>query len=534
MRVALSWPGADEEGARRSGATLARRLQVRFFLGVAGANLLAAVVVFLFLTLVMPAPADAEDDWASFRLNVLVMVGYLLVALPLGWLWTRSLFAPVTMWLSEGRAPTSSERDRTLQFPLQGYKVMGSLWGGAALLFGTLNAFSSPGLGALVGFGIALGGLTTCAVVVLWAERAMRDVIALALAGGVPEEPVGPRVGARMVLAWALATGIPLFGLVLAASAVLLGAEVSAERLAATALFLGALGLSIGLLAVWIAGRSVAEPVEEVRGALAEVERGNLEAEAPVSQGSEVGLLAAGFNRMVAGLRERERLRDLFGRHVGEDVARRALEHGVELGGEVRHCAVLFVDLVGSTGLAATRPPAEVVALLNRFFGLVVEVVRRHGGWVNKFEGDAALCVFGAPEDQPDAASRALAAARELRDRLNRELPMLEAGIGVSAGPAVAGNVGAPERLEYTVIGDPVNEAARLTELAKTSPGGVLASEAALAASDPAEAERWQLDGEVVLRGRGGPTRLASPTDSPAGAGEADQSLPAVTQDLRP
>ena len=125
-----------------------------------------------------------------------------------------------------------------------------------------------------------------------------------------------------------------------------------------------------------------------------------------VSDGSEVGLLQAGFNRMVAGLEERERLRDLFGRQVGEDVARRALERGVELGGEERDVAVLFVDLVGSTQLAAERPPAEVVALLNAFFGAVVAVVGAHGGAVNKFEGDAALCVFGAPLARDDARRR--------------------------------------------------------------------------------------------------------------------------------
>src|SRR5213079_4854 len=143
---------------------------------------------------------------------------------------------------------------------------------------------------------------------------------------------------------------------------------------------------------------------------------------------SEIGLLQAGVNRMVAGLREHERLRDLFGRHVGEDVARQALERGVELGGEVRDAAVLFVDLVGSTALAAERPPEEVLALLNRFFGVVVSVVQAHGGWVNKFEGDAALCVFGAPLDIDDPAGCALRAARAMRDRLAAELPALPAG----------------------------------------------------------------------------------------------------------
>ena len=142
--------------------------------------------------------------------------------------------------------------------------------------------------------------------------------------------------------------------------------------------------------------------------------------------------------------------------------------------------AVLFVDLVGSTALAARRPPTEVVALLNSFFAIVVEAAERHGGWVNKFEGDAALCVFGAPTATDDAAGDALAAARELRDRLAAELPELDAGIGVSAGRAVAGNIGAEERFEYTVIGDPVNEAARLCELAKKRPERVLASDAAL------------------------------------------------------
>ena len=118
---------------------------------------------------------------------------------------------------------------------------------------------------------------------------------------------------------------------------------------------------------------------------------------------SEFGLLQAGFNDMVRELSERQRLRDLFGRYVGEDVARRALESRPELGGQERNVAVLFVDLVGSTHFAATRPPAEVVGLLNEFFRIVVETVNRHGGFVNKFQGDAALAIFGAPLDIPTA-----------------------------------------------------------------------------------------------------------------------------------
>ena len=186
---------------------------------------------------------------------------------------------------------------------------------------------------------------------------------------------------------------------------------------------------------------------------------------------SELGLLQAGFNDMVRDLSERQRLRDLFGRYVGEDVARRALERGTELGGQERDVAVLFVDLVGSTQLAATRPPAEVVHLLNEFFRVVVDTVGRHGGFVNKFQGDAALAIFGAPIEHPDASGGALAAARELHDELLPVIGSAEFGIGVSSGRAIAGHIGAQARFEYTVIGDPVNEAARLTELAKLEVG---------------------------------------------------------------
>jgi class 3 adenylate cyclase len=173
-----------------------------------------------------------------------------------------------------------------------------------------------------------------------------------------------------------------------------------------------------------------------------------------------------------------------------------------------------FRETEGSTTLAATRPPTEVVALLNRFFTVVVDVVAGHGGFVNKFEGDAALAVFGAPIPLDDAAGQALAAARILAARLTDEMPDCSAGIGVSFGPVVAGNVGTERRFEYTVIGDPVNEAARLTEVAKTLPGRVAASAAMLDWTSTAEAARWKVGADVPLRGRTTGTRLATPLRS--------------------
>jgi adenylate cyclase len=183
---------------------------------------------------------------------------------------------------------------------------------------------------------------------------------------------------------------------------------------------------------------------------------------------------------------------------------RYAVEHGVGLGGEVREVSALFVDVVGSTAMAQRLAPTEVVALLNELFRLVVRAVGGEGGWVNKFEGDAALCVFGAPMAQPDHAARALRAARRLRDDL-MAWGGLDVGIGVSSGPAVAGNVGAEERYEYTVIGDPVNEAARLSEAAKAVPQRALASSGAVGAAGTGG---WLPAGALALRGRSEPTEV--------------------------
>jgi adenylate cyclase len=214
---------------------------------------------------------------------------------------------------------------------------------------------------------------------------------------------------------------------------------------------------------------------------------------------------------MVDGLKERERVRDLFGRHVGREVAAAAELQRPKLGGEELHAAVVFVDIVGSTQLVTGRPPADVVKLLNRFFTVIVEEVDHHHGLVNKFEGDAALAVFGAPVRLEHTEDEALAAARSIAERLRREVPECPAGIGVAAGQVVAGNIGAKERFEYTVIGEPVNEAARLCELAKSTPERLLASSDTVLNATEGESAHWSFGDTVTLRGHDEPTRLALP-----------------------
>ena len=316
-----------------------------------------------------------------------------------------------------------------------------------------------------------------------------------------------------MLLFWALGTGAPVTGLIVVAIMSLTLGEISLTKLAVVMLVLGGVILGFGLLVTWLNARAVVAPILGVRNALQQVEEGDLDTEVQVYDGTELGQLQAGFNQMVRGLRDREHLRDLFGKHVGRDVAEAAAIGDVELGGETRQVSVLFVDLIGSTALATEREPTEVVELLNRFFGVVVEEVDRHEGLVNKFIGDAVLAIFGAPVELDDHAGNALSAARAMAERLADEVPDLEAGIGVATGEAVAGNVGDESRFEYTVIGDAVNAAARLTELAKEVDGRLLAAWESVEAANDDEAGHWKRHDTVTLRGRSSETVLAVPAD---------------------
>jgi adenylate cyclase len=358
----------------------------------------------------------------------------------------------------------------------------------------------------------ALGATATGIIGYLQSERVLRPVAVAALRSGVPENVRAPGVILRLMLTWVLSTAVPLVAIILAVVSDKISLlHASAESLFNPVLLLALAALAIGAASTLLVSMSIADPLRQLRWALSEVQRGNYNAHMQIYDASELGLLQAGFNDMVRDLSERQRLRDLFGRYVGEDVARRALERGTELGGQERDVAVLFVDLVGSTQLAASRPPAEVVSLLNEFFRVVVDTVGRYGGFVNKFQGDAALAIFGAPIEHPDGAGAALAAARALHDELLPVLGSAEFGIGVSAGRAIAGHIGAQARFEYTVIGDPVNEAARLTELAKLEEGHVLASAIAVSGALDAEALCWDVAEVVELRGRSAPTQLARP-----------------------
>lgn len=496
------------------GGQLASWVELALSVTLIVANVIGAVVVALLITVVIPEPSVAVTGRVRLA-NVIAGAGYVAVAVPIGYAWGLRHFDGLAEWLASGAPPGAREQRMVLSGPPYLLKVQAVLWLGAVALFGALNATFAGSLARNFALTVALAGTTTCAITYLLGERVLRPITTRVLVGGLPERQSLPGITARALLAWGLGTGVAVVGLALVAAIALTGARTTVPKLSVTILALTATALAIGGLVTILAARATADPIHSIADALAQVQAGRFDVRVPVYDGTEIGLLQSGFNRMSAGLAERERLRDLFGRQVGADVARAALEGDIELGGEERDVAVLFVDLIGSTALASDRPPHEVVAIINRFFAVVVQAVDREGGWINKFEGDGALAIFGAPIALPDAYGRALAAARAAATELARQLPEYPAAVGVSAGLAVAGHIGETERYEYTVIGDPVNEAARLTELAKTVPGRVLASELVVRGAAAGEGAAWELGDTVTLRGRSRPTRLAYPVARP-------------------
>jgi adenylate cyclase len=458
------------------------------------ANLVGVVTVVLLLL-------GVEDGSGSAgRTPVLLAVAaYLLVAFPVGTVAGLRRQRVTNRWLMAGREPTGDEAEHALRLPVDTAVIAGLIWLVGAVLAGIVAAVAFPDarVGIRVAVATALGGVVTAGVTYLLVARAARSVTAIALAAHPPAGTLTLGVRPRLLLTWGLTSGVPLLGVVL----LYLDPSNPDGPGRLPVVFLVVVALLVGALATLLTARAVGQPLRDLRQAVTRVGEGDYDVAVLVDDAGEIGLLQEGVNRMAAGLAEREKLRDLFGRHVGTTVAQQALATGVSLGGEERTVASLFVDIAGSTSLVRRTGPEEMVGLLNRFFEVVVETIEDEGGLVNKFEGDAALCVFGAPTDHADPAGAALRAARRICDAV-AAAGEVDVGVGVACGRVWAGQVGAASRLEYTVIGDPVNEAARLTDLAKDHPCRAMASEATVLAAAPAERERWVRDAEVELRGR--------------------------------
>jgi class 3 adenylate cyclase len=237
-------------------------------------------------------------------------------------------------------------------------------------------------------------------------------------------------------------------------------------------------------VSVYFIGRSLLRPIRILSGAMSTVAGGDMSVRVPVTSNDEVGELTGQFNAMVEGLRERERIRETFGRYVDESVATAILQGGGNgvLAGETRDATILFTDVSGFTTIAETLPPDHLIGALNEYLETVLDPIRAHGGVVNTFIGDGLFASFNMPLSCPRHASAAIRAAVDIQRavagrRFGEAKVAFVTRIGISTGAVIGGSIGAGQRLSFTLLGDTVNLAARLEKLNKDHGTSILVAE---------------------------------------------------------
>lgn len=232
----------------------------------------------------------------------------------------------------------------------------------------------------------------------------------------------------------------------------------------------------------------------------------------PLVSADEFGYLSESINQMGQELKEKEALRETFGRVVDPGVRDHLMNLSADPEGEKREVTILFTDIRSFTGISEKNSPETVVKMLNLYLQKITDIIQSNNGSVNKFIGDAVMAVFNAPIENLAHRESAITSARQILEQmktLNAELelenlPQIEIGIGVHTGEAIAGTVGSRRRMEYTVIGDAVNVASRLESTNKSTGTKVLISEDSIVSSDSS----LKKVGRIKVRGRELPIRV--------------------------
>ncbi|WP_162460988.1 MULTISPECIES: adenylate/guanylate cyclase domain-containing protein [unclassified Mycolicibacterium] len=328
--------------------------------------------------------------------------------------------------------------------------------------------------------------------------------------------PVRVRVG----LAYRLLGTIPLIAVL---AGTIVAGLVGPHTIRTLAIGVGlsaAISVTIASPLLLLVTRSVTEPLRDLRRAADRVGDGDFSVRVPITSTDEIGLLATGFNAMTEGLAERERIRTAFGTYVDPAIVDHILADGggrLAEGEEVEITA-LFMDVRGFTGYSEQHPAREVVAMLNRLFAAVVPIVGQHGGYVDKFIGDGLLAVFGVPQRCSDHADRALAAALDIAATLHDRDGDPDVGIGLNSGTVVAGNLGGSGRFDFTVIGDPVNVAARVESATRQTGDTILLSQHTWELLSPAARADTVGRPAVPLKGKTQTVSLYAPATTQLGS----------------
>lgn len=291
------------------------------------------------------------------------------------------------------------------------------------------------------------------------------------------------------------------------------------EQLNIALLTIFAFGLLFSAAGTFAISRSITDPIANLNRSVAAIGRGDYAVRAKDSREDEIGDLAKAVNIMAAGLEEKEKVRNLLGKVVSNEIAEELLNNEIELGGEEREVSILFCDIRGFTSLSETMAPAELLNLLNRYFNRITGVIEANQGVVDKYIGDAVMALFGAPIARPNHAELAVNAAigmvRALED-FNREIQaelgiQLNMGIGINTGKAVAGNMGSESRMNYTLIGDAVNIASRLEGLTKTYQTAIIVSGST---AEAVKTIQWQDLGQAEVKGKSLQIQLFKPAQT--------------------
>ena len=475
-----------------------RRLRLILLVG----NLVGAVVTFCYLRFIDQGASTSGKPLGAWELAYSVTAFATLIAVGSVWMqrWATPLLAAPRGKMVDPDEPLVRRRALLVPYMLAcvtftGWIGAGFIWG---VLWPTLTGGVGPQQAVRLVFGITVvAGSVASALVFLATERRWRRALPRFFPRGDVSEVAGTvrlPVRTRLLVSFLLISIIPLaiLGVVAYTRAIaLLGADPAAatvlvDELRLIIVFLVAVGI---LAAIGLAGftaHSVADPLRELEQAMSRVGRGELDARCPVVANDEIGAAAEGFNRMLEGLREREVIRDTFGKYVTREVRDEILAGRVGVDGRLEEVSILFADLRDFTPWVERTEPREVVQDLNEYFTEMEAAVRAHGGLVLQYIGDEIEAVFGAPLRAPDHADRALAAAREMRRRLAAlnarraaaGRAAMRNGIGVHTGTVLAGNIGSAERLTYSLVGDAVNLASRIQGLNKELGTDILVSEA--------------------------------------------------------
>ncbi len=502
----------------RAPRPLPKTLWSTFFGAIAIGSTAAAVgAYYITLTVVFPPGA------LSIFLAILAgFVGLSIVAMAIA---HNRLTRKLVAWIDQpGDTVDLDAWRQALNYPV----MMSIAIGVAALLVCVLSAvLTTVFVGGALLIHIIVGGVLAGILDALFAwmfiEHRMRHVLR-AMAARNPLLPVsGPRIigigiGTKMAI---VIVGVSVVGAVVAGTLAYRGAEAAVaggglEGLALRIFGVTVLGLLVSLSGCLLVAQQATVTLQELTEMLTNLSPEGYSQRALPCDGDETGHLMSAVNRMLDGLEEREFIKDAFSRYVTRQVSDVVLQGGLDLGGEMRQVTILMADIRGFTSMSEEMAPKTVVKLLNRYFTAMVEACMEHDGLIDKFIGDAIMVVFGAPaRTEPEVS--ALSAARAglamnrrllmLNCKLQAEgLDPLRIGIGIHSGDAIAGNIGSPQRLNYTVIGDAVNIAARIETASKELAQNLLISE-----------ETRKLLGEqaivgvgevVQLKGKSKPTRV--------------------------